>query len=205
MISGTGDTGYTVANGNGKAAFGESIVISDGFCYDCHKISLTEGTDSGETEQETYVVLELQLDTVSGSWANDIALRFLAYSFEGNPHEAYTDVVTVKAGEKTTVKLNAEKYLVDGELPGIGIGIFGGPEWNTQISDGVYDRHTVTISSIRLEGAQSTVYDLSKATVASGTDNTGYTGVYGPGVITIGETIVLADGFQYFAHKITLG
>ena len=39
-ISGTGDTGYTVANGNGKAEIGSTIIISDGFCYDCHKISL---------------------------------------------------------------------------------------------------------------------------------------------------------------------
>ena len=205
--SGTVDTGYTVANGSGVGAFADGVYkITNGFCYDCHKLSLTEKTDSGETEQGTYVVLELQLDTVSGTWANDVELRFLAYDYAGNPHTDYTDLVTVKAGEKTTVRLDAEKYLIDGALPGIGIGIFGGPQWNTQISDGVYDRHTLTISAIRLEGAEAKTFDLSKATVASGTDGTGYTGdVFGPGVITIGDQLVLADGFQYFAHKITLG
>ncbi len=197
-ISGTGDTGYTAGNGNGKAAIGESIVISDGFCYDVHKISLTEDTRS-------FVTMDMQIDTLGGDWANDIEIRFYNYGFEGNPHEIYTDRVIFKAGQKQTVKLDADKYLVDGELTGIGIGIFGGPAWDAKLPDGYTpDRHTVTISNVKLEGTQSKAFNLNKSTVTSGTGDTGYTSGNGNGKAAIGEAIVISDGFCYDVHKISL-
>ena len=214
VAKGNDGTGYTDANGSGEASIVDSaIVISNGFCYDAHKISWSANTDpgdpepsepdSGEQEQGTYVVLDMQIDTLSGSWTKDIEMRFYAYDFEGNPHEVYTDKVIFKAGEKITVKLDAEKYLIDGKLTGIGIGIFGGPEWNTQISDGVYDRHTVTISGIRLEGAQSQTIDLSKATCISGTGDTGYTVANGSGVASFTDGVLkITNGFCYDCHKI---
>ncbi len=196
--SGTVATGYTAGNGNGKAAFGESIVISDGFCYDVHKISLVEDT-------RTFVTMDMQIDTLGGDWANDIEIRFYNYGFEGNPHETYTDILIFKAGEKQTVKLDAEKYLVDGKLTGIGIGIFGGPTWDAKLPDGYTpDRHTVTISNVTLEGTQSKAYDLSKSTCASGTVDTGYTAGNGNGKAAFGESIVISDGFCYDVHKLSL-
>ena len=197
-LSGTTDTGYTSGNGNGKAAFGESIVISDGFCYDVHKISLVEDTN-------TYVTMDMQIDTLGGDWANDIEIRFYNYDFQGNPHETYTDSVIFKAGEKQTVKLDADKYLVDGELTGFGIGIFGGPAWDAKLPDGYTpDRHTVTISNVKLEGAESKAFNLNKSTVTSGTGDTGYTSGNGNGKAAIGESIVISDGFCYDVHKISL-
>ena len=199
MTSGTVDTGYTTANGSGVAAFVDgALVISNGFCYDCHKISLVE-------DSNTYITFDMQFDTISGNWTNDVNIRFYSYDFAGNPHEKYTDVRTVKAGEKTAIKLNAENYLVNGEVTGIGIGIFGGPEWNTQISDGVYDRHTITISNAKLEGGQSKAFDLSKSTVKSGTNDTGYTTANGSGVASVvNGSLVISNGFCYDCHKISL-
>jgi len=203
---GKNGTGYTDANGSGVAQIGSSIVITNGFCYDGHKISLTAKTDSGETEQETYVVLDMQIDTLGGNWTNDIEMRFYAYNFEGNPHEVYTDKVIFKAGEKQTVKLDAAKYLVDGQLTGIGIGIFGGPAWDAKLPDGYTpDRHTVTISSVKLEGGEEKTYDLSKSVCISGTGDTGYTVANGNGKAEIGSTIIISDGFCYDCHKISLG
>ena len=157
-------------------------MISDGFCYDCHKISLSEPAKPEPTEPETtepeatdtHVVLDMQIDTLGGNWTKDIEIRFYAYDFAGNPHEAYADKVLFQAGQKQTVKLDAQKYLTDGKLNGIGIGIFGGPTWDAKLPDGYTpDRHTVTISDVHLEGQQTTVYDLSKSTMTSGTVNTG--------------------------------
>ena len=210
--SGTVDTGYTAANGSGVGAFADGVYkITDGFCYDCHKLSLTEKTVSPDPEppvedESTYVVLDVQIDTLGGNWANDIELRFYAYDFAGHAHETYTDSVIFRDGEKQTVKLDAEKYLVDGVLPGIGVCIFGGPAWDAKLPDGYTpDRHTLTISNVHLEGAETTVYDLTQSVVTSGTSGTGYTSdIFGPGVITVGEELVLSDGFRYFGHKISL-
>ena len=226
LKSGTNGTGYTNAQAGGTATVTEGIIsISNGFFTDGYKILFVDETIPDETEPEptdppatdppatdppveeydTTLCLDVKLDTVTGVWENDVEIRFYAYNFEGNAHESYTDSVMFKVGEQQTVKLDAAKYLVDGKLNGIGIGVFGGPVWNTQISDGVYDRHTVTISNVCLEGEQSVAYDLNKSVVTSGTDGTGFTGdVFGPGEVTIGESIVLSDGFQYFAHKISL-
>jgi len=203
---GNNGTGYTDANGSGVAEIGSSIVITNGFCYDAHKISLTAKTDSGETEQETYVVLDMQIDTLGGNWTNDIEMRFYAYNFEGNPHEVYTDKVIFKAGEKQTVKLDAAKYLVDGQLTGIGIGIFGGPAWDAKLPDGYTpDRHTVTISGVKLEGEQSKTYDLSKSVCISGTGDTGYTVANGSGVAAFADgALKITNGFCYDCHKISL-
>ena len=219
LKSGQNGTGFTNANDGGTATVADGIIsITGGFFTDGYKVTFfdesvpepTEPTEPPATEPpveeyDTTLCLDVKLDTVTGVWENDVEIRFYAYNFEGNAHESYTDSVMFKVGEQQTVKLDAAKYLVDGKLNGIGIGVFGGPLWNTQISDGVYDRHTVTISNVCLEGEQSVAYDLNKSVVTSGTDGTGFTGdVYGPGVVTIGESIVLSDGFQYFAHKISL-
>ncbi len=203
---GKNGTGYTDANGSGVAEIGSSIVITNGFCYDGHKISLVEKTEPGETEQETYVVLDMQIDTLGGNWEKDIEMRFYAYNFEGNPHEVYTDSVIFKAGEQQTVKLDAEKYLVDGELTGIGIGIFGGPAWDAKLPDGYTpDRHTVTISSVKLEGEQAKTYDLSKSVCISGTGDTGYTVANGSGVAAFADgALKITNGFCYDCHKISL-
>ena len=219
LKSGQDGTGFTNAQAGGTATVTEGIIsITGGFFTDGYKVTFfdesvpepTEPTEPPATEPpveeyDTTLCLDVKLDTVTGVWENDVEIRFYAYNFEGNAHESYTDSVMFKVGEQQTVKLDAAKYLVDGKLNGIGIGVFGGPVWNTQISDGVYDRHTVTISNVYLEGEQSVAYDLNKSVVTSGTNGTGFTGdVFGPGVVTIGESIVLSDGFQYFAHKISL-
>ncbi len=206
VARGNDGTGYTDANGSGVASIVDgAIVITNGFCYDAHKISFNTSAEPPVEETGTYVVLDMQIDTLGGNWEKDIEMRFYAYDFEGNPHEVYTDKVIFKAGELTTVKLDAEKYLVDGVLPGIGIGIFGGPEWNTQISDGVYDRHTVTISGVRLEGAQSQTFDLSKSVCISGTGDTGYTVANGSGVASFADGVLkITNGFCYDCHKISL-
>ena len=206
VASGTNGTGYTNANGSGVATIGESIVITNGFRYDGHKISLVAESQPGDTDKESYVVLDMQIDTLGGNWTKDIEMRFYAYNFAGNPHEVYTDKVIFKAGEKTTVKLEADKYLVDGKLTGIGIGIFGGPEWNTQISAGVYDRHTVTIFSVKLEGKETQTYDLSQSACISGTGDTGYTVANGSGVASFADGILkITNGFCYDCHKISFG
>ena len=201
VATGNNSTGYTDANGSGAASVADGkIVITNGFQYDGHKITF----GSGEAQEQTYICLDMQIDTLGGNWAKNIEMRFYAYNFQGNPHEVYTDKISIQAGEQITVKLNADKYLINGELPGIGIGIFGGPEWNTQISDGVYDRHTLTISGVRLEGGQSKTYDLSNFTCISGTGETGYTVANGSGVGAFVDGVYqITNGFCYDCHKIT--
>ena len=185
------EAGYTNANGSGEAAIDSTIVITNGFQYDGHKITLVEDTN-------TYICMDLLLNTVSGSWANDVEIRFCNNSQTESVHTAYADKISVTVGNKVSVKLNAEKYLVDGGLPGFGIAIFGGPEWNTQISDGVYDRHSVVISNVRLEGAENRSIDLNNATVSVGLpgSNSG-----GASSIVDGE-VVITGGFCYDGHKI---
>ena len=202
VATGTEGTGYTDANDSGEASIVDgAIVITNGYCYDGHKIALNNEI----AKNKAYICLDMQIDTLSGNWTKDIEMRFYAYDFQGNPHEVFTDKVIFKAGEQTTVKLDADKYLIDGELTGIGIGIFGGPEWNTQISAGVYDRHTLTISGVRLEGGQVKTYDLSKSTCISGTSDTGYTVANGSGVASFVDGVLqITNGFCYDCHKISL-
>lgn len=192
VVSGANGTGYTNANGSGAASMVDgSIVISNGFRYDGHKITLVEDTS-------TYISMDILLTTLSDSNA-PVDIRFYPHGFAGNVHTEYTDKVAVTAGVKTTVRVKADKYLMDGNLPGIGIAIFGGPEWNTQISPGVYDRHTVTISGVRLEGGTEQPIDLSCATVA-----TGFGGSNSGGTASIVDgTVVMANGFCYDGHMIT--
>ena len=225
LKSGQDGTGYINANAGGTAAVADGVVsISNGFFTDGYKLLFVDETIPDVTEPEptepeptepepteppveefdTTLSLDMQIDTLGGNWENDIEVRFYNYSFEGNPHNEYTDSVVFKAGQKQAVKLNAEKYLVDGQLTGIGIGIFGGPAWDTQISDGVYDRHTVTISNVMLDGEQTKSFDLSKSVIASGTTDTGYTEGNGSGTAVFGETIVISNGFCYDVHKISL-
>ena len=92
------------------------------------------------------------------------------------------------------------------KLTGIGIGIFGGPEWNTKLPDGYTpDRHTLTISGVKLEGAEPKTYDLSKSVCISGTGATGYTVANGSGVASFVDGVLkITNGFCYDCHKISL-
>ncbi len=193
---GTNGTGFSNANGSGAATIGSEIVITNGFQYDGHKISLVENTS-------TYLCMDLTLSTLGGS--NDpVTIRLYNYNYEGSVGDGYTDLITVTAGATTMIKVKVDNYLVDGELPGFGFAIFGGPEWNTQLEDGTYDRHQVVISNVRLEGVQEQSFDLNGATVATGTNGTGYTWANSGGVASIvdGE-LVVTGGFCYDAHEIT--
>ena len=109
------------------------------------------------------------------------------------------DLIQVTAGTKVSVRFKVDAYLVDGQLPGFGIAIFGGPEWNTQLEDGTYDRHSVVISNLRLTGVGARDIDLSTATATVGLpgSNTG-----GQIAIVDGE-IVISGGFCYDGHLIT--
>ena len=190
---GNNGTGYTDANGSGVASIHNgSIVITNGFCYDGHKITLVEDTS-------TYLCLDLLMTTLSNS-TNAADIRFYNYNYADSVHNGYTDIVTVNVGTKASIKLKVDKYLVDGELPGFGVAIFGGPEWNTQISEGVYDRHSVVISNVRLDGAENKSFDLNDVTIVTG----GLPGSNGGGVASVvdGE-IVITGGFCYDGHKIT--
>ena len=92
--------------------------------------------------------------------------------------------------------MKLDDFLVDGELPGFGFAILGGPEWNTELSDGVYDRTTITLSNVRLEGAVSETIDLSIATWANGT-NAGYSFANGSGAATYEDGVVtITNGFR---------
>ena len=211
VASGQNGTGYTNANGSGVASIADgTIVITNGYCYDGHKINLNEAqepedpTEPPAVETGTYICLDLLIDTLGGNWTDDIEIGFYPMSFEGDINNM-TDRVTVTAGTTAAIKLNAENYLVDGALPGIGFAIFGGPEWDAKLPDGYTpDRHTITISNVRLEGDTEQVFDLNQSVVASGQSGTGYTNANGSGVASIADgTIVITNGFRYDGHKIT--
>ena len=186
-----GNAGYTNANGSGTAAIDSSIVITNGFRYDGHKISLVEDTN-------TYIYMDVLVTTLGNS-ADPIELRFYSENFAGSVHEGYTDLVMVTAGTKTTVRLNAKDYLVDDKLTGIGVGIFGGPEWNTELADGTLDRHNVVISNVRLGGAQEQTINLSNATVSTGLPGSNVGGA----IAVVDGTVVISGGYRYDGHKIT--
>ena len=201
VTSGTNGTGYTNANSSGTASIVDgAIVITGGFRYDGHKITL----GVTQIQEKTYICLDMQITTLGNS-TNPVDVGFFPYNFEGDINN-YTKKLSVTAGTTTTVKLDLNDYLVDGELPGIGFAIFGGPEWNSQLADGTYDRHTITITNIRLEGELEQTFNLSNVTVVSGTNGTGYTNANGSGVAAIVDnTIVITGGYRYDGHKITFG
>ena len=193
---GNSGTGFTNANGSGKATIGETIVISDGFRYDGHKISLMKKPD-------TFLCMDLLFTTLGGS-TSPVEIGFFPSDFEGDINN-WTDKLTITAGTTAAIKLNAEKYMVDGKVSGIGFAIFGGPAWDAKLPDGYTpDRHTITISNARLEGVQSMAFDLSQSTWAGGQNGTGFTNANGSGAATVGQSIVITNGFQYDGHKITL-
>ncbi len=194
VATGTNGTGFANANGSGAASIVDgSIVITNGFRYDGHKITLVEDTS-------TYISMDILITTLGNS-AAPVDFRFYPHNYAGNVHTEYTDMIAVTAGTKTTVRLTADKYLVDGNLPGIGVAIFGGPEWNTQLSPGVYDRHTVTISNVRLEGAVEQTIDLNQATFAAGFGGSNSGGT----ASVVAGAIVMTNGFCYDGHMITFG
>ncbi len=187
--NGNNGTGYTNANGSGTAVIGESIVITNGFCYDGHKITLVEDTN-------TYICMDILFTTLSDS-TEDLDVRFFPHNFAGDFHGEYTDNVVITAGTKKTVRLKVDEYLIDGELPGIGFGVFGGPEWNTQMEDGTYDRHSVIISNIHMEGPEAEAIELSAVATGLSNSNNGGTATIVDG------TVVITNGFRYDGHKIT--
>ena len=67
-----------------------------------------------------------------------------------------------------------------------------------------YDRHAIVISNVRLEGVQAQSFDLGNATVANGTNGTGFTWANSGGVASIvdGE-LVITGGYCYDAYEIT--
>lgn len=197
VTSGKDGTGYTNANGSGTAYLdGEAIVITDGFRYDGHKITL----GVKEIQEKTYICLDMEITTLGNS-TEPVEVRFYPKNFAGYVHTEYTEKVLVTAGTKTTVKLDMDNYLVGGELSGIGFAIFSGPEWNTLLSPGVYDRHTVTVSNVRLEGGLEQTIDLSKASVT-----TGFGGSNSGGTASIADgMIVITNGFRYDGHMIIFG
>ncbi len=202
VTSGTDGTGFSNANGSGVASVIDgAIVITNGFRYDGHKITL----GAVDVSEKTYICLDM-LFTTLGNSSNAVEIGFYPYNFEGDINN-YTKMLSVTAGTTTAVKLELDDYLVDGELPGIGFAIFGGPTWDAKLADGTTpDRHTIVISNMRLEGALEQTFDLSSATVASGTNGTGYTNANGSGTATVVDgTIVISGGFRYDGHKITLG
>ena len=204
VTTGTEGTGYTEANGSGEASIVDGeIVIANGFRYDGHKIAL----NNENAKKKTYICMDMQIDTLGGNWESDIELRFYPYDYVGTVHNYYEDMIVVKAGTTETVKLNLNKYLVDGQFSGIGVAVFGGPTWDAKLPDGYTpDRHTLTISNVRLEGGQERVIDLTNAIVAKGNDGTGYTDANGSGAASVQDgKIVITNGFCYDAHKITFG
>jgi hypothetical protein len=188
--SGTNGTGFTNANGSGVAEIGSTIVITNGFQYDGHKISLVEDTN-------TYLCMDLLLTTLSNS-TDPVEVRFYSHSYTDSVHTGYTELVTVTAGTKASMRLNIADFLVDGKLPGFGVAIFGGPEWNTEMSPGVYDRHSVVISNVRLEGEENRSFDLNSATVTVGLNGSNGGGT---SAIVNGE-VVITGGFRYDGHKV---
>ena len=144
------------------------------------------------------------LITTLGNSTGTIDIGFYPSNFEGDINN-HLDRVTVTAGTTTTIYLDSSKYMVDGKLTGIGFAVFGGPEWNTQLEDGTYDRHSIVISNVCLEGQINQTIDLSNATFAKGNDGTGYTNANGSGVASIVDgTIVITNGFCYDGHKISI-
>ncbi len=190
------NAGYSNANGSGAATIGSSIVITNGFQYDAHKITLVEDTS-------TYLCLDMEFTTLGNS-TDPVNIRLFNYNYEGSVGDGYTDLIAVTAGTTTKIKVKVDNYLVDGKLPGFGFAVFGGPEWNTQLEDGTYDRHSVVISNVRLEGVQEQSFDLNDATVANGTNGTGFTWANSGGVASIvnGE-LVITGGFMYDAYELT--
>ena len=170
---------------------GQSIVITNGFQYDGHKISLVEDTS-------TYIEMDLLLTTLGNS-TDPVEVRFCNYGQTESVHTTYTNMFQVTAGTKTTVRFKVDEYLVDGQLPGFGFAIFGGPQWNTQLEDGTYDRHSVVISNLRLTGVDARDIDLSTATVTVGIPGSNSGGQI---AIVDGE-IVITGGFCYDGHLIT--
>ncbi|MBO5078830.1 MAG: hypothetical protein J6B67_03995, partial [Oscillospiraceae bacterium] len=195
------NTGFSDTNSGGTAAIVDgAVVIAGGFCYDGHMISFTGGAGP-EKEPSTYINMDLLLTTLSES-TGPVEIRFYAHNFEGSAHEQYTDKVVVTAGEKTAIKLNYDKYLVDGEFPGIGVAIFGGPTWDAKLADGVTpDRHNITISNVHLTGEKEQTIDLSYAMVSTGFSDTNSGGT----AAIVDGAVVIAGGFCYDGHMITFG
>ena len=206
------NTGFSDTNSGGTAAIVDgAVVITGGFCYDGHMITFGEETVPGETEPgttdpSTYLCMDLLLTTLSESTGPvNIRLYNNSYTASVGDDVGYIDQITVTAGTTATIKVKVDGYLVDGELPGFGVCIFGGPEWNTELSPGVYDRHSVVISNVRLEGAEAKNISLNGATIATGT-NAGFSWANSGGMASIVDgKVVITDGFRYDAHEITFG
>ena len=198
------EAGYSFANGSGVAKYNDGVVtISNGFRYDGHKVTFG---DPEEEKNVTYLCMDMKIDTLGGKWTDAIEFGFFNHSYTGSVGDAkIREVLYANEGTATKVKLKLDDFLVDGELPGFGFTILGGPEWNTELSDGVYDRTTITLSNVRLEGAINETIDLSIATWTNGT-NAGYSFANGSGAATCEDGVVtITNGFRYDGHKVTFG
>ena len=143
--------------------------------------------------------MDILITTLSNS-TNPIDICFYPHGFNGNAHSEHTDKLSVTAGTKTTVQLELDKYLVDGKFTGIGFAVFGGPEWNTQMAGGTYDRHRVIVSNMHINGGSNQSVDLNGATIVTGFANSN-----GGGTASIVDgTIVVTGGYRYDGHMITL-
>ena len=174
--------------------------------YDCQITPSEVKQPEAPTGEGVYIYLDVELTTLSNS-TKPVDIRFYTYDYVGSVHEGYTDLITVTAGKKATVKLNAEKYMVNGVIPeGLGIAVFGGPTWDATLPDGVTpDRHTLTISNAWLKGAYEKRLDLDTAIVTTGTEDTGYTEANSSGEASIADgKIVITNGYCYDGHKIAL-
>ena len=192
MAASTATVGLSNANAAGAAsAVDGTVVISDTFRYAGYEITLVEDTN-------TYICMDVLLTTLSNS-TDSINLRLYPSNFAGDIYNEYTALVPVTAGTKTTIKLKVDDYLVDGQLSGIGLAIFGGPEWNTPLDAGGYDRVSINISNVHLEGAEARAIDLNNGSVVVGIANSNTSG---EASIIDGE-VVITNGFQYIGYKIT--
>lgn len=203
-VNGT-NTGFTNATNSGVASCEDGVVtITNGFRFDGHEVTFGKPEDA---EKVTYLCMNMSIDTISGNWTDPIEVAFFAHNYEGSVGDGtLRKVLYADKADATKIRLKLDDFLVDGELPGFGFAILGGPEWNTAISDGVYDRTTVTLSDVRLEGAVNEAIDLNIAEWTKGTAGTGFTFANDSGVVSCSDGVVtITNGFRYDGHEVTFG
>ncbi|MBQ2986616.1 MAG: hypothetical protein IJE23_03955 [Tyzzerella sp.] len=199
------NAGYSFANGSGVASYEDGVVsITNGFRYDGHKVTFG---DPEEAKKTTYLCMDMEIATLGGNWSEAIEVAFFNHAYTGSVGDGTLRKVLYADKHKTTkIKLKVDDFLVDGELPGFGFAILGGPEWDDKLADGYTpDRTTITVSNVRLEGAKNETIDLSDAIWTSGT-NAGYSFANGNGVASYSDGVVtISNGFRYDGHKVTFG
>ena len=158
--------------------------------------------------EETYLCMDMNITTLGGNWTDAIEVGFYSHTFEGDINNALTKR-TLTAGTVETLKFSLNDFLEDGVLKGFGFAIFGGPAWDAKLEDGYTpDRHTITISNVRLEGGVNKSIDMKNVTWASGTAG-GFSNGEASGQPTVPENsdgvTNITGGYCYDAHKVTFG